>query len=433
LLSQADVLQVTWTNVLTGAGGVATGTNLWSASAIPLQLGSTNLIEVTASGTNYDTAYGGNTTFNTTLAVLPIINTAPSFTKGPDQVVRVGTGAQIVASWATNLSAGTALEAYQALTFLLSNDASNLFAVPPAINPAGTLTYTPAADAAGVATVTVVLRDDGGTANGGKDTSAPQTFTITVLPPNHPPVADATATHSPLLSANGVNATVVLDGSRSSDPDGDPLRYTWWEQGSATALATGVVAVVVLPVGLHSLDLIVSDGLAASTNAVSVAVLTTSQGVQRLISLVNQSGLADPKPLAASLEAALASLNRGDSVAAANQLQAFQNKVSAQVGKSDPALAQTLIAAAQQVIDALQGRGPHALASNLHTMKRRPDGKVQLGFSGLAGQVHIVEASTNLVDWEMIGVAADNGDGSFEFEDSQAVGIPNRFYRVTSP
>ena len=42
------------------------------------------------------------------------------------------------------------------------------------------MTYTPAAGATGTATVTVQIRDNGGTANGGVDTSAPQTFTITV-------------------------------------------------------------------------------------------------------------------------------------------------------------------------------------------------------------------------------------------------------------
>ena len=46
----------------------------------------------------------------------------------------------------------------------------------------GTLTYTPAANAIGTATVTVTLQDNGGTANGGVDTSAPQTFTITSPP-----------------------------------------------------------------------------------------------------------------------------------------------------------------------------------------------------------------------------------------------------------
>ncbi len=42
------------------------------------------------------------------------------------------------------------------------------------------LSFTPAADANGQALVSVFLRDDGGTANGGDDTSPTRTFTITV-------------------------------------------------------------------------------------------------------------------------------------------------------------------------------------------------------------------------------------------------------------
>jgi hypothetical protein len=42
------------------------------------------------------------------------------------------------------------------------------------------LTYTPSSSAGGTATITINLRDSGGTANGGVDTSASQTFTITV-------------------------------------------------------------------------------------------------------------------------------------------------------------------------------------------------------------------------------------------------------------
>src|SRR2546430_13581610 len=55
----------------------------------------------------------------------------------------------------------------------------------------GTLTYTPAAGATGTATVTVSLHDSGGTANGGIDTSAAQTFTITLIPKPSVSVADA--------------------------------------------------------------------------------------------------------------------------------------------------------------------------------------------------------------------------------------------------
>jgi hypothetical protein len=56
-----------------------------------------------------------------------------------------------------------------------------LFAVAPAVSSSGTLTYTPAAGASGTSSITVVIQDNGGTANGGLDTSAQQTFNINVL------------------------------------------------------------------------------------------------------------------------------------------------------------------------------------------------------------------------------------------------------------
>jgi hypothetical protein len=61
--------------------------------------------------------------------------------------------------------------------------------VPPAIDPSGTLTYTPAPNANGAAVVTVYLQDNGGNANDGQDTSAPQTFTITISAVNDAPVS----------------------------------------------------------------------------------------------------------------------------------------------------------------------------------------------------------------------------------------------------
>lgn len=73
-------------------------------------------------------------------------------------------------------------EAAQTLTFEITTDNDNLFEVLPAIDANGTLTYTPAADATGTATVTVKLKDNGGTADGGQDTSATKTFTITLEP-----------------------------------------------------------------------------------------------------------------------------------------------------------------------------------------------------------------------------------------------------------
>jgi len=46
----------------------------------------------------------------------------------------------------------------------------------------GTLTYTPWVGASGTASIGIVVRDSGGTANRGQDTSPVKTFTITVTP-----------------------------------------------------------------------------------------------------------------------------------------------------------------------------------------------------------------------------------------------------------
>ncbi len=134
------------------------------------------------------TADGGVDTFSETFTItVTPVNDGPSFTKGADQSVLEDAGAQTVAGWAADISAGPADEASQALTFTLTNDNNGLFTVQPAVDPAtGTLTYTPAADAHGTATVTVTLTDDGGTADGGVDAFT-DTFTITVTPVNDAP------------------------------------------------------------------------------------------------------------------------------------------------------------------------------------------------------------------------------------------------------
>ena len=108
------------------------------------------------------------------------INDVPAFAKGPDRVDWDDAGPVVVAGWATGISAGPADEAGQRLGFVVETTNAGLFAMAPAIAPNGTLTYMPRKVAKGMATVTVRLRDDGGTANGAMDTSASQAFTITV-------------------------------------------------------------------------------------------------------------------------------------------------------------------------------------------------------------------------------------------------------------
>jgi gliding motility-associated-like protein len=113
-------------------------------------------------------------------------NAAPSFTPGGNVTAAEDAGPQRVA-WATNLSAGPAGESAQTMRFAATHDNPALFAAPPAVDAQGNLTFTPAPDAYGTATVSVVLRDNGGTDNGGVDASLPQTFALTVTPVNDAP------------------------------------------------------------------------------------------------------------------------------------------------------------------------------------------------------------------------------------------------------
>src|SRR4029453_2443793 len=96
-------------------------------------------------------------------------------------------GAQTANGWATAISAGSAAETGQALNFIVSATNAALFSAPPSITASGALSFTPAPNANGSAIVTVQLHDDGGTDNGGSDTSDAQTFTIPVLPVNDSP------------------------------------------------------------------------------------------------------------------------------------------------------------------------------------------------------------------------------------------------------
>jgi CSLREA domain-containing protein len=140
---------------------------------------------------NGGTANGGvDTSPSQTLTItVNAVNDAPLFVKGIDQTVNEDAGAQSVPNWATAISAGAANEAGQTLTFQVTNNTNSaLFSAGPAISSVGTLTYTPAANANGSATITINLKDNGGTANGGVDTSAAQSFTITVNAVNDAPV-----------------------------------------------------------------------------------------------------------------------------------------------------------------------------------------------------------------------------------------------------
>lgn len=148
-----------------------------------------------SNGTAYDSfvvrvhdgiqAASGTNTF--TFNVTPV-NDEPLFTVSANITVEEDTGAITKSSWISDGSFGPENESGQVLTYTVVNNDSSLFSVQPAVDVSGNLTFTPAADSNGSATVTIILRDDGGTANSGDNTAPSQNFTITVTPVNDSPV-----------------------------------------------------------------------------------------------------------------------------------------------------------------------------------------------------------------------------------------------------
>lgn len=199
---------------------VRAGTNVVLGS-IPVVIGT----PVPGDGYEFDDLQPGEIevedNFGSVASSVEVVNVAPSFVGGGNVSVAEDAGAQSVAAWATAISAGPASEAGQLVNFVVSNNSPALFSVQPTISADGTLSFTPASNAYGTATVTVQLHDNGGTANGGTDTSATQTFTINVTSVNDAPAATAdtysTAENAPLsIAASGVL-------SNDTDVEGDSL------------------------------------------------------------------------------------------------------------------------------------------------------------------------------------------------------------------
>ena len=351
----------------------------------------------------------------------------------------------------------SSVEAGQQVTFNTSNNRPELFSAQPAVSPDGTLSFTPAANACGQATVSLSASDNGGTICEGRDTSAAQSFVISIACVNDAPRANNqtvnTTTEQPtpitlsgtdvdegdvlsfavasnpshgvlstdasgnliytsnpgysgpdsftftasdgalssdpatvsinvvfnsrpvcvartapegcslsignngktyMVSVNGQNACIVLDGSGSTDAEGDALQISWVIDGTNTV--SGAQVPVCLDLGCHTVDMIATDGKIACRQSLELCVITPSEGIDQIVTLVESTnvGRKNKQPLIATLKAAAASYDReGHIHTAANQLNAFQNKCRAQIGQSNPAEAQQFINAAAGLVEAI--------------------------------------------------------------------------------
>src|SRR5205823_7549462 len=179
-------------------------------------------------------------------------NRPPTGDAGTDQVVNVGDIVTLDGSRSSDPDG-------DALTYSWT-----FTAVPPASSttPTGETTAMPTfvADIAGTYVAQLVVND-------GRADSLPATVHVTTR--NRAPLANAGANQTV-----AVGATVILDGSGSFDPDGDPLTYSWTltttPPGSAAALAGAATATpmfVADVAGTYTAQLLVADGRGGSASA----------------------------------------------------------------------------------------------------------------------------------------------------------------------
>jgi beta propeller repeat protein len=122
-------------------------------------------------------------------------------------------------------------------------------------------------------------------------------FEFTVAGENEAPVADAGADRL-VECADPAGTAVTLDGSASSDPEGDPMTYTWtgpFPEGGG--VATGAGPTVTLPLGASVVTLVVSDGEAESDpDAQSITVGVRADGMRPPLASMAAEGQAPPMP-----------------------------------------------------------------------------------------------------------------------------------------
>jgi hypothetical protein len=63
---------------------------------------------------------------------------------------------------------------------------------------------------------------------------------------------------------------------------------------------------------------------------------------------------------------------------------------------------------------------------------RNSNGVFQLAFAGDSNTTYCVWASTNLANWEYLGLAAQATPGTFQFQDLSVGTSPQRFYRIST-
>jgi len=389
--------------------------------------------------------------------VLPV-NDAPSFTRGPDQLVQMNAGAIAVPGWAASISSGPANEADQAVGFIVSSDQPSLFSTPPAVAANGTLNFAPAPNAYGVAQVTVIARDTGGTDYGGNNSSAPAVFAIRV---NSPPQVQVV---SPEAGNIYFPHQAIPFAATAADPDGTVTNTTLLIDGNPIASFANppyARSVSNLTAVAHVLTASARDDLGATGTSAPVGltviprppVTPLKQAFNFQVDLVEQTIRVDnptPYPITA-VRVLVSGLQPNVRIFNASGTNQF-GVPYVQYNREVPARSSVLLTVeyltplVQTIQSTLVGEivpvapAPPAATGELINIKRMskfPDGRVLLTFDSIAGRFYWIEYSEDLENWKTAypGVTAvgegiqwvDNGWPKTEGHPAE---VSERFYRI---
>jgi hypothetical protein len=176
-------------------------------------------------------------------------------------------------------------------------------------------------------------------------------FHLNFTPDNRAPFASA-GPDRVVNATSSRGAQVALDGSASTDPDGDQLTFSW---SGPFGTAAGAAPLVLLPVGTHTVTLVVEDGRGGSaTDSVVIAVKGAPEQIADLATAVADIGPG--MSLSAKVSKAQEEVAAGNPAGAVSTLRAFINEVEALSGKKlTDAQAAALIEAATRIIAVVGG------------------------------------------------------------------------------
>ena len=337
-------------------------------------------------------------------------------------------------AFATDITPGIG-DVGQTVSLATTNDNNPLFSVQPAISSDGTLTFTPAANASGTATVTVIATDSTGLS------SAARSFTIEVTAPMVPGapislVATAGDGEVSVAFTAGPDGGSAITRYEFSTDDGNSWTAFDPAVSASPAVISGLTNGTAYSIRLRAVN-------AAGSGAASDAVSSTPVALPIVFRAASKAGATTSISVAKVTSRAgivLGATVSVASVAAASEQGATVTLAGSAIQYTPPAdfsgvdrFRVTFTSSAGSIVGLVEmtTAAPSHLA-NPARLTPLPGGRMGIQFNGIPGGAYQLQRSTNLASWTTIATVTAGSRGEIDFTDDNPP-APNGFYRLFKP